>query len=61
MLTDFYTVIDEGKVIGLIGMERYGRYGLLRSMVVHPDYRNKRIAAILVNMLEEQAACFRHY
>ncbi len=44
MLCDFYTAIEDGKVIGLIGMERYGHYGLLRSMVVHPDYRNKKIA-----------------
>jgi amino-acid N-acetyltransferase len=55
MLTYFYTVMDECRVIGVIGMERYGRYGLLRSMVVHPDYRNRRIAETLVIMLEEQA------
>jgi amino-acid N-acetyltransferase len=54
-LTDFYTVVDNGKVVGLIGMERYGHYGLLRSMVVHPNYRNRQIAATLVKMLEEQA------
>jgi amino-acid N-acetyltransferase len=54
-LTDFYTATEEGKIIGLIGMERYGQCGLLRSMVVHPDYRNKQIAKALVKMLEEQA------
>jgi amino-acid N-acetyltransferase len=55
-LTGFYTATDNDTVVGLIGMERYGRYGLLRSMVVHPDYRNRQIAAQLVNRLEEQAA-----
>jgi len=55
VLTDFYTVVDNGKVVGLIGMKRYNSYGLLRSMVVHPDYRNKQIAATLVKMLEEEA------
>ena len=52
--SDFYTMIDNGIVIGLIGMERYGDYGLLRSLVVHPDYRNLQIAATLIKMLEEQ-------
>jgi len=54
--TYFYTVVDNDKVIGLIGMERYNHYGLLRSMVVHPEYRNRQIATTLVKMLEEQAA-----
>ena len=56
VLTDSYTAVDNGKVVGLIGLERYGHYGLLRSMVVHPNYRNRQIAATLVKMLEEQAA-----
>lgn len=56
VLCDFYTAIEDGKVIGLIGMERYGHYGLLRSMVVHPDYRNKKIAKALVKAIEETAA-----
>jgi amino-acid N-acetyltransferase len=55
VLTNFYTVVDNGNVVGLIGMERYNSYGLLRSMVVHPDYRNKQIASTLVKMLEEEA------
>ncbi len=56
MLCDFYTAIEDGKAIGLIGMERYAHYGLLRSMVVHPDYRNRHIAQALVRKLEETAA-----
>ena len=36
-LQDFYVAVEDDKVIGLIGLERYGRFGLLRSMVVHPD------------------------
>jgi amino-acid N-acetyltransferase len=54
-LSDFYTAIDEEKVIALIGMERYHNYGLLRSMVVHPAYRNRGIADALVKLLEETA------
>ena len=55
LLTDFYVAVDAGELIGLIGMERYGTYALLRSMVVHPDYRNKRIAETLVTRLETEA------
>ena len=54
-LDDFYTVVEDGKIVGLVGMERYGHYGLLRSMVVHPNYRNKGIADGLVKQLEETA------
>jgi amino-acid N-acetyltransferase len=36
-------------------MEQYGEYGLLRSMVVHPDFRNQQIAADLVDTLEQRA------
>ena len=56
VLADFYTITEDGKVIGAIGMERYSHYGLLRSMVVHPEYRNQQIAATLVQQLEKQAA-----
>jgi len=54
-LHDFFVAQEDGKVIGLIGMEHYGDYGLLRSMVVHPDFRNKQIAADLVQTLEQRA------
>lgn len=55
-LQDFYVAVEDDKVVGLIGMERYGAFGLLRSMVVHPDYRNRHIAEKLVQLLEEKAA-----
>ena len=54
-LDEFYAAIDEGRVVGLIGMERYTHYGLLRSMVVHPTYRNRHIAEKLVQLLEQTA------
>jgi len=55
-LNEFYAALDEGKLIGLVGMERYSRFGLLRSMVVRPNYRNRQIAAKLVQLLEQAAA-----
>jgi amino-acid N-acetyltransferase len=55
LLNDFYIALEADELTGVIGMERYGHYGLLRSMVVHPDYRNKHIAEMLVKRLEEKA------
>jgi len=56
VLNEFYTALDGQRIVGLIGMERYSHYGLLRSMVVHPEYRNKQIAKKLVQLLEQKAA-----
>ncbi|AXY72555.1 GNAT family N-acetyltransferase [Paraflavitalea soli] len=55
ILTDFFVAKDAGKIVGVIGMERYGTLGLLRSMAVHPGYRNQHIAANLVQELEKRA------
>jgi amino-acid N-acetyltransferase len=41
-----------GNAIGAIGVERYGRDALLRSLVVAPDYRNLGVGAQLVAELE---------
>ena len=41
-----------GKVIGTIGVERYGRSALLRSLVVAPGYRNRGLGMRLVAELE---------
>ena len=51
-LQNFYTAMDYGIVVGLIGLETYGRNGLLRSLVVRPDYRQMKIAAALVDEVE---------
>ncbi len=41
-----------GKLIGAIGVERYGRAALMRSLVVAPDYRNCGLGTRLVAKLE---------
>jgi amino-acid N-acetyltransferase len=41
-----------GKVIGTIGVERYGRAALLRSLVVAPACRNRDLGTQLVAELE---------
>jgi len=41
-----------GKVIGAIGVERYGRTALLRSLVVAPEHRNRELGTRLVAEIE---------
>lgn len=52
-LDNFFVVFYEDKVIGAIGLEQYGHYALLRSMVVSKEHRNKNIASGLVEQLEQ--------
>ena len=43
-----YTVAEcAGQVIGSVGVETYGRYGLLRSLVVDPEWRKQGIGQVL--------------
>ncbi len=50
----FYKSLSlENKIIGAIGLEIYGNYGLLRSLVVDSSYRNKGIANQLVGQIIE--------
>lgn len=39
-LSDFFMAVDRQKPVAVIGLERYGTLGLLRSLVVHAEYRN---------------------
>jgi amino-acid N-acetyltransferase len=43
-LNNFIAAKIKGKLIGIIGLESYGRVGLLRSFAVDPGYRGKGIA-----------------
>jgi amino-acid N-acetyltransferase len=54
-LRHFLMATDNGMVVGGIGLEIYERNGLLRSLVVKPEYRNKRIAEDLISQLEKLA------
>lgn len=48
-LKDFLVaVLDSGQFAGVIGMEREGRYGMLRSLAVKPECQKGGIAAELV-------------
>jgi amino-acid N-acetyltransferase len=54
-LEHFWVALDNEQVIGAVGLEIYGPYGLLRSMVVSEAARSKGIAAMLVDNLEDKA------
>src|SRR5688572_7293884 len=52
-LSHFLLAIDRSNTIGIVGLEIYGNYGLLRSLVVDPYYRNEGVAGQLIQRLEE--------
>ncbi|HYF29612.1 MAG TPA: arsenic resistance N-acetyltransferase ArsN2 [Chitinophagaceae bacterium] len=54
-LQHFLVATDNGTVIGVVGLETYDQNGLLRSLVVRPEYRKMKIAVSLVNELENMA------
>lgn len=54
-LEHFWIADATGIAIGVIGMDLYAPYGLLRSMTVLPEYRNKGIASRLVDQVEQTA------
>jgi amino-acid N-acetyltransferase len=51
-LDNFFVAQYNEKIIGAIGLELFGNYGLLRSMVVSKEHRNNNIASGLVEQLE---------
>jgi amino-acid N-acetyltransferase len=46
---------DDGRVVGVAGLELHGEDGLLRSVAVDPDYRGQGLAASLVEAAMERA------
>ncbi len=46
---------DDGRVVGVAGLEVYGSDGLLRSVAVDEDYRGQGLAAALVGAVLERA------
>ncbi|MDH3688195.1 MAG: arsenic resistance N-acetyltransferase ArsN2 [Gammaproteobacteria bacterium] len=48
-------VQDSGRLIGVVGLEPYGRIGLLRSLVVSLEYRNRGVAQKLWGQIKTLA------
>src|SRR5262245_6383647 len=53
---NFTVAIDASEVSGAVAVERYGNHGLLRSLVVHPNWRSHGIGRALVEAAESSAA-----
>jgi amino-acid N-acetyltransferase len=47
---------DDGRVVGVAGLELHGEDGLLRSVAVDPDYRGQGLARSLVEAVVQRAA-----
>ena len=47
---------DDGRVVGVAGLELHGEDGLLRSVAVDTDYRGQGLAAALVEAVLQRAS-----
>jgi amino-acid N-acetyltransferase len=54
-LDKFFIAVSNEDVIGVIGLEVYNQYGLLRSLAVKKEYRNKSTGTLLITALETLA------
>ncbi len=52
---NFIVVEQEGEIIAAGGLEIYGALGLVRSIVVIPEYRGKGISRKILTILEDRA------
>jgi len=50
-LCGFLVAESAGRVVGVVGMEKRGNYGLLRSTAVAPAWRGKHVAKQLVERI----------
>lgn len=54
-LNNFLVAVENEAIMGVAGLEVYGDYGLLRSLAVPFEYRNRGIAGQLMDQLETLA------
>jgi amino-acid N-acetyltransferase len=52
-LNNFIVAIQDGIVVGVGGVEVYGKFGLLRSFVTQSEYRGTGVAAKLLARLDK--------
>lgn len=52
-LDNFIVAIQDGSVVGVGGVEVYGKFGLLRSLATHSEYRGTGVAAKLLARLNK--------
>lgn len=54
-LSHFFVATIRNQIVGVIGLEQYADYGLLRSMVIDSSYRKNGIASKLITHLFQHA------
>jgi len=54
-LEHFRVVLDGTDIVGVVGLERYGSDGLLRSLAVAPSQRSRGIGVLLLRQAIEDA------
>ena len=54
-LGGFLVAESDKQIVGVVGMERCGGYGLLRSTAVAPEWRGKQVARRLVEQIIARA------
>lgn len=54
-LCSFLVAEAEGKIVGVVGIERHGRHALLRSTAVAKEWRSRGIARQLVDRIIAEA------
>lgn len=54
-LENFFVALGANEIIGTVGLEIYGEYGLLRSLAVDPQLQGKGIGHSLVSYIEQYA------
>jgi len=58
-LRHFWVIKEKGEILGVVGLEVFGRMGLLRSLAVAPRFRNRGFATQLTKKAEEYAASLK--
>ena len=56
MLDSFLIARTNDQFAGVVGLETYGDFALLRSLVVHPEFRGQGIADQLIRNIESHAS-----
>lgn len=54
-LENFYVLVDDEQVKGVVGLQLFGNYGLLRSLAIDPSAAGRGIAASLLAKIERTA------
>jgi amino-acid N-acetyltransferase len=54
-LSGFLVAESDSRIVGVVGLEHCGRYGLLRSTAVAPEWRGRHVAKQLVEQVIARA------